>query len=296
VLSNTAANTVAGAVKSGTASKTGGALKTGAATRTGSVAKTGAVTKSGSVTLTGNSVANTLIGDAILVDVVGRTDNTPLVAISFLMAKYSAYIGAMEQIGNFPDGYVLNGAITESKSVLYWINRIAFEFRSFFKFQAGSAKLIVRPDSFTSRKTITKAQINNFSRSKTAYEDIINTVSLRYNRDYSKSKSSTAYKSLAAGTDSASVTKYGELEKAENFFCDFITDATLAGSVRDFYLTWYATRHWIYSLECFLDQIELEFGDQVATELRVGSIGMIRESGISPGNNDMDRVNLKIEL
>ena len=281
---------------SGSAALTGSVSRSGAVTRTGNVTRSGAVTKTGTVTLTGNSVANTLIGDAILVDVVGLPDNDPALSIAWLLANYADYADAVVQIGDFPAGYTLNGAITDSNTCLYWINRIAFEFRSFFKFQSGVANLIVRPDSCTAAKTITKSQIMDFTRSKTAYEDIINQVTVRYQRDYTKSKGLAAYQEVATASDSASIAKYGNREKVDIFFCDFITSGSLAISIRDFYLGWYASRHWIYTLECFLDQIELEFGDQVGTDLRRGEAGIIRESGISPGNNDMDRVNLKIEI
>ena len=248
------------------------------------------------VVLTGNSVANTLVGDAILVDVNGLANNAPQDAIAWLLSRYGGYTGAVSKVGNFPAGYTINGAITETNTVLYWVNRIAFEFRSFFKFQSGAAKLIVRPDAFISAKTITKAQIDNFERVRSAYEDIINTINLRYDRDFSQAKGVGAYRGTKTVQDAASIAKYGEREKADIFFCNFITDPVLAASVVGFYLTWYAGRHWTYSLDCFLDQVELEFGDQIQTEYRAGLAGMVRESGISPGNNDMDRVNIKLEI
>ncbi len=307
--STTANNTVGGASKTGTiaktgnasrsgsASKTGSASKSGLATKTGTVTRSGSVTKTGSVTLAGNSVANTLIGDAILVDVVGLAQNTPQSAIAWLLANYAGYAGTVTQAGNYPSGYTLNGAIIDSNSVLYWVNRIAFEFRSFFKFQSGAARLIVRPDSFTAIKTIAPTQIENFTRSKTAYEDIINKIIVRYDRDYTKSKGLAAYNAATPpGINTASITKYGQQQKDEIFCCDFITTAPLALSVRGFFLSWYSSRHWLYMLECYLDQLELEFGDQVGTALRNGMAGIVRESGIAPGNSNMDRVNLKIEL
>ncbi len=295
-------STADGVALSGTIAKTGGATrsgsvtKTGGATKTGNVTRSGSVTKTGSVTLSGNSVSNTLIGDAVLVDVVGISNNTPLQAISWLLANYGDYAGAITQVGVYPDGYNVNGAITESNSVLYWINRIAFEFRSFFKFSSGSAKLFVRPDSFASVKTITKAQTNNFTRTKTAYEDILNIISIRYKRDFTKARGISAYQGITTDQNDASISRYGKIEKVDNFFCDFITSSALAISVRAFYLSWYSSRHWIYSLECFLDQVELEFGDQVAIEVKAGAVGMIKESGISPGNSGMDQVNIKIEI
>ncbi len=281
------------ASKSGTVTRSGAVSKTGTVTRSGSVSKSGtvildgSVTKSGTVTLSGNSVANTLVGDIILCDVV-RNVTAPGDVVSNLLSTYCD-VTSFQQVGAFPASYAINGAITEYRTALEWLNTIAFQCRAWFRMELGTAQLIVRPDALTPVKTIPACRITGdgrrvYRRRKAPYDDIINKINLLFDRDWSKTAGDDAYSGTSKGNDAVSIANYGERERPELFLFDFITTQAMADDVRAFYLTRYAVRKWLHEFETYLEHSELKFSD-AATLGFAGSItGEIIEAGHSPGS------------
>lgn len=323
----TAANTVGGAAKSGTISKTGGATrggsvsKTGSATKTGSasrgglaslsgtltktgtvsklggvtrtgnVTRSGSVAKTGTVTLTGNSVANTLVGDAILVDVVAF-DTAPADVIGAILGV------PCQIIGTFPAGYAFNGQINTSRPALAWCHDLARQCRSYFRWVLDTPTLIVRPDTLTPVKSINEVRLSNgemiHGQKLTDVNEVINTINLQYNRDWSGSNTAP-YKSTLPDTDASSITTYGIRERPELFKFDFVTSDTMAADLLAFYLRWQAWQRWQHTQEVYLFEAALEFGDVVTLAFLEGEIGECTEVGFNPGSDtNIDKIQLTV--
>lgn len=279
--------------RSGSITKTGDAYRAGAVTKTGTVTRSGNVLKTGTVTVTGNSVANTLIGDAILVDVVSPITAPPDV-INKILGTSCGLRGA------FPAGFAFNGAITSSKRAPEWCHDLARQCRSYFKWVLGQPTLIVRPDVLAPVKSINEIRLNNgmmiHGQRQTDINDVINTINLRYDRDWSSTSSGDeVYQQVSAGTDAASITTYGVRERPELFRLDFVTSPTMAANLLAFYLAWQAWQRWQHTQEAYLFEAALEFGDAVTLAFLGGEIGECTEVGFSPGNGtNIDKIQLTV--
>jgi len=297
-VSRTGAVTLGGTVaKFGTVTLDGTVALNGDVTRTGTVTRTNGVTRSGAVTLSGNSVANTLIGDQVLCDVVSPVTSMADVHDWILAAAGSA--SAVQLVGDWPASYSYNGAITEYKGALFWLNDLAFQSRAWFRLARGVASLIYRTSSLTSVKTLASCQISAgkrvHSRAKTSYDEILNSINIKYDRDWSQAKGETAYKGVSSGSDTGSITTYGLRERPELFMFDFVTDADMAGDLLSFYLGWYPVRHWLHEFESFLYDAELDFGDGVTLGFSGNAIGQVLESKFAPGSsNESDTIGLVV--
>lgn len=279
------------ATKTGSATKTGTVAKTGSATKTGGVAKTGtasrlgSVTKTGTVTLSGNSVANTLIGEAILVDVVDSLTK-PIDVISWLGSTYCG-IASARLVGTMPASYNFNGVITERKRALEWFNRLAFECRCRFEMRLGSARLIYRPDTITPVKTIAACRVvggkRDYSQDDTSFAEIINKIDLLFDRDYSTD--SANYRGISKDQNNASITDHGIQERPELFRFGFITTQDMADHVRAFYLLYYAYLHWTHTLRSFLWEADLEYADGVTLGFAGNVVGEVVQAKAIPGNS-----------
>lgn len=253
------------------------------------------------VALTGavNSVADNEIGGTILVDVTA-TQSACLDAVNNLLTR-AIGAGTCTLTGSFPAGYAVNGAIVTARPTIEIIHQLAWECRSWFRFLSGVPRLIVRPDTLTSVRTLTACAVDAdhmrmYRRKKTARADLINTITLRYGRDYTRADGAAAYTQTSADTDATSVTDYGTCQKDHLFRCDFITSAAMADSVRDFYLARYARRGWRRKVSTFLDQAELEFGDVITLGFAGNLVGEIMEVRLSPGlGTEIDRIDLVVE-
>lgn len=270
--------------------KTGKAYLAGNIEYTGTISKNGATwsTKTGTVTPYGNSVANTLVGDTILCDVV-RNVTAPGDVVSNILSTYCG-VTSLQQVGAFPASYSINGAITEYRTALEWLNEIAFQCRAWFRMELGAAKLIVRPDALATVKTIPACRATNdgrriHRRRKAPYDDIINKINLLFDRDWSKSRGDDAYRGMSKATDATSIANYGERERPELFLCDFITSQTMADDVCAFYLLRYAVRQWLHEFETYLDHSELKFSDAIILGFSGNTAGEIIEAGCSPGSS-----------
>lgn len=258
------------------------------------------VALSGDLSMIGNSTASVNIAEALLCNVVNANQDTPKEACDWLLANYGppGVTSVTSDNAIHTTAGNLNGCILEKRSVSYWLNRIAFEFRSRFKYDAsGAATLIYRPDTLTSAKTVTNAMSRNITRKRTPYEDIVNVINLAYSRDWSNS-ANEPYTATVTVSDSTSQGQYGVHEKPDQFRFDFVTDATLADTIADYYLARYKDRHWQYELEAFLDNMELEYADQITIGGVTGSpVGVIIEACLTPGSEtEPDGIKLLVEV
>ena len=97
-------------------------------------------------------------------------------------------------------------------------------------------------------------------------EQVINKLSIHYDRNWTQN-GDNAYKAISKAEDTASITAYGEKEKPELFFFDFVNLSAMANDVRDFYLARYKNPKKIIEMEVFLDNSELEFADAITITL-----------------------------
>lgn len=240
-----------------------------------------------------NSSLDRALGGQLLVDLTA-SETTPKAACEKILGATVTLTGA------FPAGYAVNGAILQPRPFIECLNQIAFECRAWFRYLAGIPRLIVRPDTLTSARTLSACAVDanlmrQYSRKKTAATDILNTITLRYGRDYSKD-GDEAYTLTSDDSDSASVAVHGVKADDDLFRCDFITSAAMADSVRAYYLGRYAQRGWEHRFSVFLDQLPVEFADAVALAFAGNVVGEVMESRLTPGQGEtIDRIELMIE-
>ena len=257
-----------------------------------STATIGYASKTGSITLSGNSVANTLVADAVMCDLTAT--QTSISGVFNQILTLAGYPGTFTTTGTWPASYTFSGAITEYQSALYWLNYLAFQARAWFKLSAGIAQLIYRDTLPASVKTLDTCRISGgkkvWSRKKTTYDEILNTINLLYARDWTMAKGPAAYKALLTSTDTTSIATYGERERPELFQLDFVSDLTMAGDLAAFYKYWYSNRHWLHEFETFLYDVELEFGDTIVLGFAAGEIGQVLQCQPAPGSSEKSDV------
>ena len=263
------------------------------------------ITVTNTLQLTGNSVADIYLGDMVLADVT-RNITTPQAVISNLLSTY-CNDATLTTIGTMPSGYAFNGAITEYKKAIEWLDYLSFQCRSYFRKIAGVSKLIVRDVNPTSQVTIsscclTSEGIKDISIKKAALSDVINKVKVFYTRDWTKT--TRQYDAFDASTspvtDAVSITNYGEQENPQMFLFDFVTNSVMANDLAAFYCDFYGDRKWRITLSTFLDQAALQFGD-IATLSNLPYVGdvitQIVEAGIVPGDlSRMDQMKFVFEV
>jgi hypothetical protein len=195
------------------------------------------------------------------------------------------------QIGTLPDNYQFNGAITEYKECLEWLDLLAFQSRCWFRKISGVSRLIVRSATPVSPTTIsacalTTEGIKELSYKKAPLADVINIINILYNRDWSSSASQAqAYQSTQQSTNDASIATYGKLEQPSMFMFDFVDSQPMAASLASFYHDFYAVRKWLVTFRTFLDRANLEFADDVLLSFANDLTGVIVEAGIQPGSD-----------
>lgn len=271
---------------------TGSVAKAGNVTRAGNITRAGSVAKTGTVALAGNSVANTLIGDAILVDVVGL-DSAPAAVVGYVLGI------PCELIGQFPPGYAFDGVINSSRSSLAWCHELARQCRAYFRWILGQPTLIVRPDALIPVKSITEIRLSAgemiHGQKLTDINEVINTINLQYNRDWSGKNEASPYKATFSNSDQNSITTYGVRERPELFKFDFVTSDTMAANLLAFYLNWQAWQRWQHTQEAYLFEACLEFGDAVELTFLDGEVGECIEVGFNPGSGlNIDKIQLTV--
>ena len=182
-----------------------------------------------------------------------------------------------------------------------WLGKMAWQCRSYFRFAAARAELLLRQDTLTSLKTITSHMTAMDSEHKTrtqtsrsTLEEIINKIEAQYSRDGSKS-GADAYRGIYKISDAISIARYGEKEKPDLFNLDFVQDSTMAQSVAQFYLARYKDRKKVVKLDVLLNNSELEFGDGVTLEELSSLLCEVQQVNFEPGSG-MESTNDKIHL
>jgi hypothetical protein len=259
----------------------------------GSVAQASALT--GSI----NSVADAMLGGTLHADVTAP-DTDPDDVIGDLLNTWCG-ISSVSLVGSLSATYKFNGVVLEKTPAMQILSKLAWQCRSWFRVNAGTAELIVRPDSPSSDKTIAAVRLEGgtkvWSRRKTGGDEVINKIIAKYDRDWTKPAGDDAYRNSLTVSDATSITNFGTLERPEMFLFDFVTSETLADTLADFYLATYKDRRWRHEFDVMLDQCELEFADDVTLGFDGNKVGTIVEVGFSPGDIDrMDVIRLIVEV
>ncbi|HEY3276403.1 MAG TPA: hypothetical protein VGJ94_07260 [Syntrophorhabdaceae bacterium] len=262
-----------------------------------------------------STAARSNVGDLVTVHAITAspaTAHTPGKIVERLLYAYAGWpaekfvSGAAGGGGNishpsYVSGYTLSVLINEYRRLREWLSLIAFQSRSYFRFAAGKAYLIYRPDSLGSQRNITDAMIRmggdfrtTLQMERSPLDEVINKINLKYNRDWSKF-GDEAYGGIAKASDPSSMARYGEKERADLFSFGFVKSISMAESLRDFYLARYKDRKKIFTLEVFLDNMDLQFADGITLNPAGEVVCEIWKVNISPGSG-MDMKNDTIQL
>lgn len=272
-------------------------------TSTGSSAATGVGLASSS-----NSSADTVIGQVVTVNVDGYQDdasgtftgtaNSLIKRPNHIFKHFlNTYLGIANadfstDVGSFfsTNSYEFSILINERKRAKEWLALMAWQCRCYFRFSAGKAVLTLRPDSLSSQKSITANMIRMQDDAKTTLrvrrspvEELINKIRLYYQRDWLKS-GTDAYKAVSGTSNSTSITRYGEKERPDLFYFDFVTLEAMADHVRDFYLTRYKDRKKVLEMEVFLDNAEVEFADDLTIVPQSSLLTEVQKVNFYPGS------------
>jgi len=167
---------------------------------------------------------------------------------------------------------------------------MALQCRCWFRFASGKAYLLYRTDTLTSDKTITAAMIGMLSNyattvriSRSPLDEVVNYIDLYYKKDWSLS-GDDAYQAISSTSDATSIAAYGQKDKPDTFKFDFVTSATMAADLRDFYLARYKDRKKVVKMGLFLDNAEMEFADAVTITPLGSLVCEVRNVAFQPGS------------
>lgn len=258
------------------------------------------ITIANSLGLSGNSISDIYIGEKVLADVT-RNITAPAAVIGNLLSTY-CNDATLTTVGTLPAYYSFNGALTEYKKAIDWIDYLSFQCRAYFRKMGGVSKLIVRDvnpvvSGIIPACCLTDEGIKQLSFRKSPLTDVINIVAVNCSRDWTAAgKKADSYTQTVSLTHDASIVTFGEQQRPDMFMFDFVTDNTMAYSLASFYLDFYSARKWRISFSTYLDNAKYEFGDIVQLTFNNDQVGSIVEAGITPGSiNQIDKMNFIIE-
>ena len=213
--------------------------------------------------------------------------------------------------GAIAGGYKLAGIVQKKGEVKTLWRDWEKNCRAYFFWDLGKAKIQFRPLNaitlpFTPDKTIADNMIrldaNGRSAIKverTANRNIVNTIDLRYQRDWSSGE----YDSIETTSDANSITRYGRREKPGDFEFDWTRVQAQSADLVAFFLAQNKEPSDVLDMELFLDNIELERGDILSisppthqdTGLPALVLGSGRQIG-SGGARRMDSIPVTLQL
>jgi hypothetical protein len=236
-----------------------------------------------------------MVGDMILADVT-RNITAPADVIDDLLSTYCGDTSLVQE-GTLPASYNLNGAITEYKRTIEWLDYLAFQSKCWFRKINGVSKLIVRHATPVSPAVIPACCLNSEGMRELSYKkapitDVINIINVLYDRDWSNTgKTAEAYQHSWSSTNNESVDNYGPLEQPNMFMFDFVTGQGMAADLATFFHEFFAVRKWFVSYSTFLNHINTVFASEVQLAFARDLTGIIIEAGLQPGSlNTIDTI------
>lgn len=290
--------------------KVGSASKTGSATKTGAASKTGAATKTGTVTLSGNSVADTVIGGVVSIDVDGYQDDgsgtytgTPTALIERPDHVFKHWIIAMLGLtaadinstvyatsgtayasASFAFGVCL---LTPPEDILTFFSEASRQCQSMQFWEAGVHQLKYIDSSPTTDKTISGHRIDRggLQLEYTMRADIRNTLTARYDRYWSGHEPVDSDRAIVLSTAAASVTKYGSLQGDYAF--DKIVDSAMAQTILDWMRDDLDNPRLVITLDGDCSFLPVERGDVLEFDLNESLLSQALLGQVSAGDQFM---------
>jgi hypothetical protein len=166
-------------------------------------------------------------------------------------------------------GYLLAGVITNKVTARELWNQWGKEWRSFFFWDLGLAKILFRSLNLVDTSTIPdKVILDNmvmldsqnqirFNAIRNPIADVINKIDLRYRKDWS----GDGFKSVESGNDVESINHFGQKELPSDYEFNWIRLQALAVDLVLFYLQEQSFPRDVYEIELLLDNMEIQRGD-----------------------------------
>lgn len=235
------------------------------------------VTKSGTVTLSGGDVSAYFGSGKMFVDVTADNGSPGGIATWILAQKG---LPAIATIGSLTAS-TFSGLINEYQTCLYWLNKLAFEAGAWFMMPTGQPRFVSRskgPIVATIREYIVGDDgVSTLTSTRTELDDKITLITVLYARDWSRSKSDSAY------TGATSPAGSGTRERPDLFQMDFVADAAIAVALRNLYFELQQSRRPLRAFDAWIDQVRLESGDTIMLEF-TGETGIVIPVEQAPGN------------
>lgn len=213
--------------------------------------------------------------------------------------------------GAIAGGYKLSGIIQKKAQIKSLWREWEKNCRSYFFWEFGKARIQFRPlnkitPPFTPAKTIPENMIrigangrSTVQVERTPNRNIVNTIDLRYKRDWS----SDEYDAIESEADSDSVSRYSRRERPEDFEFDWTRLQGQSSDLVAFYLAQYRDPSDVLSMELFLDNIEIERGDIIEVSPPTHELSNLpalvlatgRQIGLG-GSRRMDSIPITVQL
>jgi len=197
----------------------------------------------------------------------------------------SAYVDAMTVAGArlAALGYTINGILRADLTVREAVKKVEFQTRTRLFWNGAKAKLAVREKmedwgSADRALTADDYQLKSFSARRQRVPDIINTIDLCYDRDWTSAvEDSSGYQADTSDSDAASVTAHGVREDRGRFLFDLVTGSSMADSLLDFYIDTLKTPSTFYTFNAYLEQFDVEKEDILSV---TSSFGELRKAAM----------------
>jgi hypothetical protein len=250
------------------------------------------------VALSGRSAADYVIGGTVTCDVDGNFDDAsgsitgtpgalienPADVIRHFLVNYlgtpasgidGTFASARSSLaGAIAGGYKFAGVIDKVMGRFRFIENLCMQSRLTLMHDGYAAKIrFLSNDSLSPDLTVGKdlIKLDGLKIFRTSRSELINSLDLHYQRDFSKGASAADYLSVCSSTalypsggDPSSISIYGKMTPSRPFMFDFISFASEASDLRDFFIARYKDVKRRAEVFTFLDCFGVEHGDIVA--------------------------------
>lgn len=199
-------------------------------------------------------------------------------------------------------GYTIDGILRAGSTIREAIKKLQLQTRTRLYWNIGKAKLAVREkmeDWGSADRVLTAGdyQLKSFKARRQKVTDIINTINLFYDRDWtSGNEDSSGYQADTPGSDATSIAAHGVREVKDRFLFDLVTDDDMAESLVDFYIDTLKTASTFYTFNAYLEQFDLEKEDILSVTSDFGSLRkaamVVKAAHRLFGSGKLSRINL----
>ncbi len=198
--------------------------------------------------------------------------------------------------------YRVDFAIVEEITLREVLEKIAFQLRTDQYWEAGKHRLKVLQVATSVTKQVTAADIEKMTITRSAIEELINLLEVRYSIDYSFLVSYTPnkFRDIISIENPGSQSDYGVRKSLDKtFYFDCIRDDITASHVANYYLSFYSVVRRYVRMKCFLNQLELDKHDIVGVTFPLDSLsntpGRVLSNKLEMGGkSDIDQIELYV--